>query len=120
LRGPLFHPFDCIDPKLFLIQIDTGSRKDTSTQEKQTRKFRKNDGALGKLSPEQYRVTQQNGIDASGTGAYLNNKEPGIHVDIVSGEPPFASSNNLSRDAADSASPSIGGTLISRSLHIGR
>jgi peptide-methionine (R)-S-oxide reductase len=48
-----------------------------------------------KLSPEQYRVTQQNGTEAPGTGEYLYNKEPGIYVDIVSGEPLFASSDKF-------------------------
>ncbi len=49
--------------------------------------------ALAALSPEQYRVTQQSGTERPGTGAYLHNKQPGIYVDIVSGEPLFASSD---------------------------
>ena len=56
-------------------------------------KFSKDPAALAKLSPEQYRVTQQSGTEAPGTGQYLKNKEPGIYVDIVSGEPLFASSD---------------------------
>src|SRR5262249_7456458 len=62
---------------------------------KQVRNFSKNDDAIGKLSPEQYHVTQQNGTEAPGTGEYLDNKEPGIYVDIVSGEPLFASSDKF-------------------------
>ena len=57
------------------------------------RKYDKNPEAVAKLSPEQYRVTQQNGTERPGTGEYLENKEPGIYVDIVSGEPLFASSD---------------------------
>jgi peptide-methionine (R)-S-oxide reductase len=49
--------------------------------------------AISNLSAEQYRVTQQGGTEVPGTGAYLHNKEPGIYVDIVSGEPLFASSD---------------------------
>ena len=49
--------------------------------------------AVSRLSPEQYRVTQQSGTERPGTGKYLNNKAPGIYVDIVSGEPLFASSD---------------------------
>jgi peptide-methionine (R)-S-oxide reductase len=49
--------------------------------------------ALAKLTPEQFRVTQQNGTEAPGSGEYLHNKAPGIYVDIVSGEPLFASSD---------------------------
>jgi peptide-methionine (R)-S-oxide reductase len=59
------------------------------------RKFTKSDEAIRKLSPEQYRVTQQNGTEPPGTGEYLENKEPGIYVDIVSGEPLFASSDKF-------------------------
>ena len=57
------------------------------------RKFSKDPDAISRLSPEQYRVTQQNGTEAPGSGEYLDNKEPGIYVDIVSGEPLFASSD---------------------------
>jgi peptide-methionine (R)-S-oxide reductase len=62
-------------------------------KEKEVRKYDKNPEALARLSPEQYRVTQQNGTERPGTGEYLENKEPGIYVDIVSGEPLFASSD---------------------------
>ncbi len=56
-------------------------------------KYEKNPEAISKLSPEQYRVTQQSGTERPGTGEYLHNQEPGIYVDIVSGEPLFASSD---------------------------
>jgi peptide-methionine (R)-S-oxide reductase len=61
----------------------------------QMRKYEKTHEAISKLSPEQYRVTQQSGTEHPGTGEYLNNKEPGIYVDIVSGEPLFASSDKF-------------------------
>lgn len=54
--------------------------------------FGKTPEALARLTPEQYRVTQENGTEAPGTGELLDNHEPGIYVDIVSGEPLFASS----------------------------
>jgi peptide-methionine (R)-S-oxide reductase len=56
-------------------------------------KFVRNPAALAKLTPEQHRVTQLSGTEMPGTGAYLHNKEQGIYVDIVSGEPLFASSD---------------------------
>lgn len=55
--------------------------------------YTKNPDAIAKLSPEQYRVTQESGTERPGTGEYLYNKKPGIYVDIVSGEPLFASSD---------------------------
>jgi peptide-methionine (R)-S-oxide reductase len=53
--------------------------------------YRKSPEAIAALTPEQYRVTQQNGTERPGTGPLLGNNEPGIYVDIVSGEPLFAS-----------------------------
>jgi peptide-methionine (R)-S-oxide reductase len=58
-------------------------------------KYRKTQEAISKLTPEQYRVTQQSGTERPGTGEYLHNNEPGIYVDIVSGEPLFASSDKF-------------------------
>jgi peptide-methionine (R)-S-oxide reductase len=55
--------------------------------------YRKDPEALSRLTPEQYRVTQESATERAGTGEYLYNKEPGIYVDIVSGEPLFASSD---------------------------
>ena len=59
------------------------------------REFKRDDEAIRKLTPEQYRVTQRSGTEPPGTGEYLDNKEPGIYVDIVSGEPLFASSDQF-------------------------
>lgn len=53
--------------------------------------YRKNPEAVGALSPEQYYVTQENGTERPLTGEYWDNHEPGIYVDVVSGEPLFAS-----------------------------
>jgi peptide-methionine (R)-S-oxide reductase len=58
-------------------------------------KYAKNPQAISQLSPEQYRVTQQSGTERAGTGEHLNNKQPGIYVDIVSGEPLFASADKF-------------------------
>jgi peptide-methionine (R)-S-oxide reductase len=59
------------------------------------RKFSKDLDAIAKLSREQYRVTQHSGTELPGTGEYLHNQEPGIYVDVVSGEPLFASSDKF-------------------------
>jgi peptide-methionine (R)-S-oxide reductase len=53
--------------------------------------YRKDPQALSGLTPEQYRVTQRNGTEPPFKNSYWDNKEPGIYVDVVSGEPLFAS-----------------------------
>ena len=57
--------------------------------------YRKTPEAVAALTREQYRVTQQNGTEAPGSGELLDNHEPGIYVDIVSGEPLFASADKF-------------------------
>jgi peptide-methionine (R)-S-oxide reductase len=59
------------------------------------RTFTKDKEAISRLSAQQYRVTQQGGTEPPGTGEYLDNDEPGIYVDVVSGEPLFASSDKF-------------------------
>jgi peptide methionine sulfoxide reductase msrA/msrB len=44
-----------------------------------------------RLTPMQYKVTQKDGTEPAFRNEYWNNKEPGIYVDVVSGEPLFAS-----------------------------
>ena len=51
--------------------------------------------AVAALTPEEYHVTQESGTERPGTGKYLDNKQPGIYVDIVSGEPLFASADKF-------------------------
>ena len=55
--------------------------------------YRKTAEAVSALTPEQYRVTQESGTERPGTGPLLGNKAPGVYVDIVSGEPLFASAD---------------------------
>ncbi|TLS74474.1 peptide-methionine (R)-S-oxide reductase MsrB [Mariprofundus erugo] len=58
-------------------------------------KYQKSANVIARLTPEQYRVTQENGTEYPGTGEYLRNSEPGLYVDIVSGEPLFVSSDKF-------------------------
>jgi peptide-methionine (R)-S-oxide reductase len=58
-------------------------------------KYAKTDEAVRTLTPDQYRVTQESGTERAFTGEYWDHKEPGIYVDIVSGEPLFASSDKF-------------------------
>jgi len=58
-------------------------------------KYKKDSTAIAALTPEQYRVTQESGTEAAGSGEYLNNHKQGIYVDIVSGEPLFSSAEKF-------------------------
>ena len=55
--------------------------------------YQRNADIIANLSDEQFWVTQQNGTERPGSGKLLHNKAAGIYVDIVSGEPLFASSD---------------------------
>ena len=57
--------------------------------------YKKSPEVVARLSEEQYFVTQKNGTERAGTGELLHQNEPGIYVDIVSGEPLFASSDKF-------------------------
>jgi peptide-methionine (R)-S-oxide reductase len=57
--------------------------------------YKKSKEAIARLTPEQFYVTQESGTERPGTGELLHNHEPGIYVDIVSGEPLFASSDKF-------------------------
>jgi peptide-methionine (R)-S-oxide reductase len=54
-------------------------------------RYYKDSKAISRLSPKQYEVTQQNGTERPFKNAYWDNKEPGLYVDVVSGEPLFTS-----------------------------
>ncbi|WP_267347263.1 peptide-methionine (R)-S-oxide reductase MsrB [Sphingomonas sp. GM_Shp_2] len=56
-------------------------------------RYARTEEAIARLTPEEFYVTQQSGTERPGTGALLDNKKPGIYVDVVSGEPLFASSD---------------------------
>ena len=53
--------------------------------------YTKNKEAIARLSPEQYRVTQQSATERPFQNAFWDHDEPGIYVDVVSGEPLFSS-----------------------------
>ncbi|MDI1251676.1 peptide-methionine (R)-S-oxide reductase MsrB [Thermomonas sp.] len=56
-----------------------------------SRTYDKTPEALARLTPEQHRVTQESGTERPFDNAFNGNKEPGLYVDIVSGEPLFTS-----------------------------
>ena len=57
--------------------------------------YAKTEEALARLTPEQFRVTQRSGTERPFTGEYEKTKEAGLYVDVVSGEPLFASADKF-------------------------
>jgi peptide methionine sulfoxide reductase msrA/msrB len=57
--------------------------------------YRKDPDAIKALTPDQFRVTQRNGTEPAFTGEFWDHHEPGIYVDVVSGEPLFASTDKF-------------------------
>ena len=57
--------------------------------------YKKSQEAIDRLTAEQRRVTQEAGTERPFSGKYNDHTEPGIYVDVVSGEPLFASSDKF-------------------------
>jgi peptide-methionine (R)-S-oxide reductase len=53
--------------------------------------YSKTQEAISRLSPDQFQVTQQNGTERPFENDFWDHHEPGIYVDVVSGEPLFSS-----------------------------
>ncbi len=58
-----------------------------------TKTYTKNQDAIDQLTPEQYEVTQNDGTEPAFRNEFWDNKAPGLYVDVVSGEPLFASTD---------------------------
>ena len=58
-------------------------------------KFEKSQAAIDRLTPEQRRITQEDGTERAFTGEYNDNKEPGIYVDVVTRDTLFASTDKF-------------------------
>jgi len=58
-------------------------------------RYTKSADAIQKLTPEQYRVTQESGTERPFQNEFWSTEDIGIYVDIVSGEPLFASSDKF-------------------------
>jgi peptide-methionine (R)-S-oxide reductase len=56
-----------------------------------TRTYEKSSDAIARLTPEQFRVTQQSGTERPFDNAFHDSKAAGLYVDVVSGEPLFTS-----------------------------
>lgn len=76
----------------FLEKVWSKEVKNKQTGSENQRYHKPDDATLrATLTPMQYKVTQKEGTEPAFKNAYWDNKEPGIYVDIVSGEPLFSS-----------------------------
>jgi peptide-methionine (R)-S-oxide reductase len=84
-----------------------------------THDYYKNPAAIDALRPEQYYVTQESGTERPFTGEYLDNHEPGIYVDVVSGEPLFASADKFDSGSGwpSFTKPLNGDNVVEKSDH---
>jgi peptide-methionine (R)-S-oxide reductase len=57
--------------------------------------YRKTPEALGRLTPNEYRVTQEDATEPAFRNRYWDNHEDGIYVDVVSGQPLFSSTDKF-------------------------
>lgn len=57
--------------------------------------YKRDAAAIARLTPEQHRITQQSGTEPPFRNAFWEHKAPGIYVDVVSGEPLFASADKF-------------------------
>ncbi len=78
--------------------------------------YKRDEAAIARLSPEQYRVTQKNGTEQPFENEFWDNKEPGLYVDIVSGEPLFASADKFDSGCGwpSFTKPIAGGKIVER------
>lgn len=60
-----------------------------------TTDYRKDPEKVANLTPDQYEVTQEAATEPAFRNEYWNNHDVGLYVDIVSGEPLFASINKF-------------------------
>jgi peptide-methionine (R)-S-oxide reductase len=84
-----------------------------------THDYHKNPAVVDALRPEQYYVTQESGTERPFTGEYLDNHEPGIYVDVVSGEPLFASVDKFESGSGwpSFTKPLAGDNVVEKSDH---
>jgi methionine-R-sulfoxide reductase len=83
-----------------LAMLRAADKKDASTSTDKPMKIedlsKLSDEELKKrLTPEQYRICKQCGTEPPFRNAYWNNHEPGIYVDVISGEPLFSSTHKF-------------------------
>lgn len=72
---------------IFFVSLAAYAQRDYSDFDKFER--------LKKLTPLQYKVTQESYTEKPFSNRYWNNKQEGIYVDVISGEPLFSSKDKF-------------------------
>lgn len=87
-----FYRFNCgRDQRLKKLWGNTMDPAQTPNKASKNKKSVKQQGLKNKLTPLQYKVTQEDGTEPAFKNEYWDNKKEGIYVDVVSGEPLFSS-----------------------------
>jgi peptide-methionine (R)-S-oxide reductase len=73
------------------VSSDVAASSGAQKEDNVTIDYRKTPEALDRLTDAQFRVTQKDGTEPAFRNEYWNNHEPGIYVDVVSGQPLFSS-----------------------------
>jgi peptide-methionine (R)-S-oxide reductase len=86
-------------PLTWSIALTGAADRDRSTAEKEgstlSTDYRNDPEKVAKLTSVQYKVTQEAATEPAFRNEYWNNHDAGLYVDIVSGEPLFASINKF-------------------------
>ena len=85
--------FGCVQSQSAPLPADAAAKSPKGGSANMTQQYAKPPEAelKKKLTPIQYEVTQKDGTEPAFRNEYWNNHEPGIYVDVVSGEPLFSS-----------------------------
>jgi methionine-R-sulfoxide reductase len=84
----LLTPFLCA----LALQVHAADPTSANDQDKTKEPAKMNKEELrNKLTPQQYKVACEGGTEPPFRNAYWDNHEPGLYVDVISGEPLFAS-----------------------------
>ena len=87
------------------LTIEREQSPATTTRRHMADQYQKDETSIARLTPRQYTVTQESATEPAFDNEFWDNHEPGIYVDVVTGEPLFASTRSSTAAVAGRASP---------------